>query len=128
MTGEKNSRWTELRKAPISLYMAGAFRSALVPAASVGKLFGRPCYTRAQLAASWSERKPVSHWSRRTGNRSAFMRLDPKPGELVRQCAKSFAAEGKWDHLAVLTAITPMILLPKDDKTEEIDPSLYVMF
>lgn len=128
MTGEKNSRWTELRKAPISLYMAGAFRSALVPAARVGKLFGRQCYTRAQLASPWSERKHVSHWSRRNERRAPFMRLDPKPGELVRQCAKTFAAEGKWDHIAVLTAVTPMLMVPQAEKSDEIDPSLYVMF
>lgn len=128
MTGEKNSRWTELRERPIAMYMAGAFRSALVPAASVGKLFGRQTYTRAQLSQPWSERRHVSHWSKRTTKKASFTRLDPKAGELVRQCAKTFAAEGKWDHIAILTAVTPVLLIPNKDKGDEIDPSLYVMF
>jgi len=108
--------------------MAGAFRSALVPVAKLDKLFGRQSYTGTQLATPWSERRHVSHWRKRTGSEKPFVRLEPRPGELVRQCAKSFASQGKWDHLAVLTAVTPMLLVPQAEKSDEIDPSLYVMF
>ena len=129
MTGGKNSRWTELlREGPISLYMASSFRSALVPLAGVDKLLRREGYTAQQLSTAWSERKTVSHWRKRDGRSRPFVTLSPKPGELVRQCAKTFAAEGKWDHLAVLATVTPMLLVPRPDEGDEIDPSLYVMF
>lgn len=129
MTGGKNSRWTELlRQGPISLYMAGAFRSALVPLASVDKLFGRQGYTATQLAMSWRDRSKISHWRRRERGESPFLRLDPGPGELVRQCARSFVSQGKWEHLAVLTAVAPTLLVPREADGDELDASLYVMF
>ncbi len=129
MTGEKNSRWTDLRSRPVVMYMSGAFRSALVPVASLQKVFNRSSYTAATLAKSWSERKHASNWVRRSGAKaSPFVRLEPRRGELVRQCARTFALEGKWDHLALLGTVAPMVLLGQDEKADEIDPSIYVMY
>lgn len=129
MTGEKSSRWTELREVPISMYMAGAFRSALVPMANVKRLFGRQGYTGTQLATPWSERKHQSHWRKRKGQVPPFLAMEPGRRELLSLCAKAFAAEGKWDHLAILATVSPVLLVPKAAADEdEIDPSLYVMY
>ena len=129
MTGEKNSRWTELREVPITMYMAGAFRSALVPMANVKRLFGRRGYTGTQLSTPWHERKHQSHWHKRSGTAQPFLSIEPGRRELLALCAKAFAAEGKWDHLAILAAVSPVLLVPKPATDEdEIDPSLYVMY
>ncbi|MCH9681660.1 MAG: hypothetical protein K0V04_09525 [Deltaproteobacteria bacterium] len=129
MTGEKNSRWTDLRTTPVVMYMSGAFRSALVPVANLQRLFNRRSYTATTLATPWSERRHASNWVKRSGAKvSPFVRLEPRRGELVRQCARAFAMEGKWDHLALLGTVAPMILLGDGDESEEIDPSIYVMY
>ncbi len=129
MTGEKNSRWIDgLRTAPKSLYMLGAFGTALVPLARVRTLFDETIPGRGRFTPSWNRDQAGSGWQKRSRRIDPFVRLRRRPGELLRQCAAHLMREGKWDHLVLLGAVAPTLLLPEPKDDDELDPSLYVMY
>lgn len=129
MTGVKNSRWIDdLRAAPRSLYMLGTFGTALVPISRVRTLFDETIPGRGRFTPSWNQAEAGSGWQRRTGRTSPFVRLRRRPGELLRQCAAHLLRENKWEHLALLGAVAPTLLLPEPRDDDELDASLYVMY
>jgi hypothetical protein len=129
VTGEKNSRWIDdLRAAPRSLYMLGTFGSALVPLVKVRTLFDETVPGRGRFTPSWNRERGGSGWQRRTHAPVPFVRLQPRAGELLRQCASHLVREGKWDHLVLLGTVAPTLLLPEPNRDDELDASLYVMY
>tara|TARA_B100000315_G_scaffold238017_1_gene255385 strand:+ start:3862 stop:4203 length:342 start_codon:yes stop_codon:yes gene_type:complete len=65
-----------------------------------------------------------SYWVEHSG----LLFMSTRNGSLIYQSAKMFIKDGKIDYLLILILLIPIKYLLKIDKTETIDPSLYVMY
>jgi hypothetical protein len=73
----------------------------------------------------WIDRK--KHGLLNKGSNEKFYIFSRRNG-MVSQCLSYFFKQKKVDYFIILILLLPVKLLLKIDKSEEVDPSLYVMY